>query len=117
MNRIYKEVKEKYPKGFELLFNTWTDPMKLKREREYDLYRKPLRDLYDFFDRKKIVIQINSLGSLDGYLNPDMFSGAIGWENQTHMDMMDLKTWGFKTRLEAEIEIFKIAFKVLESKL
>ena len=116
----YNEIKDKYPKAFELLIE-WGYNLDIEGvfiDEEFGIIRFGSdehifndRYLYDFFDENKICIEIfrvwidwNDLtsflwgGNVNGY-NPTPFSEGVG------------------TRQEAETAAFTKAFKLLEGKL
>lgn len=62
-----------------------------------------LRDLYDFFDKQKILVTINWY----------YYEGKAYWAYR----IFNLRRPDFKTRYEAEISAFEKAFELLEEKL
>lgn len=119
--KIWKEISEKYPKGF-LFLNLWlagiTDPIEDDKElftyeyfiQEYltawEDYPWNWRNLYDFFDKNEIWIQIALFEDSDD-IGLMWFQAEINYKpNGAYLD-----------RQEAEKAAFMKAFEVLEEKL
>jgi hypothetical protein len=97
----WKEIKEKYPTALEKLVKD-----------EFPIAVYYLRDLYDFFDKQNILIEISVRAgeSMPFFYEIEYISSEMIWECEND----DLK---YKTRQEAEQHAFLRAFEILEDKL
>lgn len=111
----WKEIKEKYPKGFEKLqdhFNahemaygetpchSWSDQYGKIDGQIYP------RDLYDFFDEQKLSIEV--------FFDYDVWNYRI--HSLSENGHLYKYKHGFKNRTESESAAFTKAFEILEVK-
>lgn len=93
----WKQIKEKYPKAFKMLFKWANVPCGLGN----------IRRLYDFFDEQGIYISTDSNNLGDritfSYIIPDYSTGQSKVE------------YDFGTRMAAETAAFTEAFKILDN--
>lgn len=110
----WKEIKEKYPKAFDLWedyswwFQYWDD--KAHHIEGIGVEHNDIRGLYDFFDEKKIYIEL----SID-YEEEPKHKLLVGYEVLSPIDFShDTGIREHATRAEAESEAFTKAFEILE---
>ena len=94
----WNEIKEKYPKAFENLFESGM----------YHFDGHP-RDLYDFFDERGIYVDVRPF-----YYDQLFFiTGILTFVTDVAIDWTEKAD----TRTEAEEKAFEKAFEILENKL
>ena len=124
----WKEISEKYPKGFcelnrwligcpDFDFDTGDDiyeAFKIQYLTAYEDSPWNWRNLYDFFDENEIFIQ-----PMTGITSLETFERKWMWEihQKNFTSETDMMPCVYKTRTEAETAAFTKAFEILEIKL
>jgi len=105
----WKEIKEKYPKGWERAckwgFAEGWDTELEEGEMTFDFY--PMNFFY-FFDEQGIVINIES------YVTPKRFEFEFWIDSLDEKKIVSITFKKFKSRKEAEEQAFLKAFELLE---
>jgi hypothetical protein len=105
----WEEIKEKYPLAYTACIY-WADSnIDLDEETDEPVN---IRDLYEFFDNRDVIIEI--LPSYDQDVN-------FSWEIRVPGDLQPVTVDSFisltRSRKESEIEAFEAAFKFLENRM
>lgn len=102
----YTEIKEKYPKSFEV-FCEWNG---INPSYEGLSSFHAGRDLYDFFDQNRILVnaRYDYIRSDDAHFDAEILDQATGVETYST---------GWLTRPEAETAGFMKAFEILEERI
>lgn len=116
----WKEIKEKYLKAHMVFIdwavtgNKYTDTDICYLEALED-YKEPddfnLRDLFDFFDKQGLHINV-MINCTRWFYTVDIETGVT-----SASILFQSKKFNYKTRPEAELDAFKKSFELLETKL
>jgi len=121
----WKEIKENYPKAwnkvitdkdeFGLVYTYLHNRFELKMD-EYECYDDfNIRELYDFFDKNGIYIEICLDGDWNGLKLNGYFLWVIHTKEISYIESSRDKS--FSNRESAEDSAFTKAFEILENKL
>ena len=106
----WKEIKQKYPKAYNILYQKYLNNPESWNMSGMDLGKWELRDLYDFFDEQGLRIFIKQ-GTMDTYLDFDIENRIKDFEKESVLSWEQQKA----DRQEIEIIAFTKAFEILEN--
>lgn len=106
----WTEIEKKYPKAHSLCWDYFS-------ETEAPYGEEPFRELYDFFDKERVLVEVFHIRALKGGREVYLWGCYVWFGGICKSEDGTANHGDYMTRTEAETVAFEKAFEILEQKL